>query len=161
MTPAIAIFDIGKTNKKLLLFDSMYKILFEEQVQFPEILDEDGFHTEDLQKLRNWIVSSFEAICTDTRFSITALNFSSYGASFVHLNADKEVLTPLYNYLKPFPENLKNTFEKRVAFTVQTASPILGMLNSGLQLYWLKYQKPQLFSQITHALHLPDRKSVV
>ncbi|MBC8153547.1 MAG: carbohydrate kinase [Bacteroidetes bacterium] len=41
-------------------------------------------------------------------------------------------------------------------FCVETASPDLGMLNSGLQLYWLKHTQPTRFGQIVHSLHLPQ-----
>ena len=39
----VAIFDIGKTNKKLLLFDKENNIIEEQQTVFPEIEDDDGF----------------------------------------------------------------------------------------------------------------------
>ena len=47
--PSIAIFDIGKTNKKLFLFDEDYKIVFEKNECLTEIKDEDGDACEDLQ----------------------------------------------------------------------------------------------------------------
>ena len=36
-TPVILIFDIGKTNKKLLLFDEAYNMVYESIEQFQEI----------------------------------------------------------------------------------------------------------------------------
>jgi hypothetical protein len=39
---------------------------------------------------------------------------------------------------------------------MRTASPWLGNLNSGLQLYALKKKDPQRFSRIRHAVHLPQ-----
>jgi glycerol kinase len=41
--PVIAVFDVGKTNKKLFLFDQDYKIVYEKSARFTEIVDEDGF----------------------------------------------------------------------------------------------------------------------
>ncbi|MEO8174768.1 MAG: FGGY-family carbohydrate kinase, partial [Sediminibacterium sp.] len=40
--------------------------------------------------------------------------------------------------------------------SVATASPVLGNLNSGMQLYRLKYQNPELFASIKYSLHLPQ-----
>src|SRR3954454_22060026 len=100
--PVIAIFDVGKTNKKLFLFDEQYKIVFEQQGNFQEQLDEDGDLCEDLDKLVVWIRDSLQTCLTGTNFNIRAINFCSYGASFVHLDADGKPLTPLYNYLKPY-----------------------------------------------------------
>ncbi|MEI6088792.1 MAG: carbohydrate kinase, partial [Bacteroidota bacterium] len=50
----IAIFDIGKTNKKLLLFDEHYKLVWESSNQFDEISDEDGFPCENIDALTSW-----------------------------------------------------------------------------------------------------------
>ena len=40
--PVIALFDIGKTNKKLFLIDEQYRIVLEKTKQFAETTDEDG-----------------------------------------------------------------------------------------------------------------------
>jgi L-fuculokinase len=79
----------------------------------------------------------------------------------VHLGADGEPVLPLYNYLKPMPEELTEKFYAALAespadFTAATCSPQLGMLNSGLQLYWLKYAKPEEYARVHTSLHLPQ-----
>lgn len=160
MIPCIAIFDIGKTHKKILLFDQRYQIIKEEEVSIAETVDDDGDKGEDLEALTNWIRTTWRALEADQRYDVLAVNFTAYGASLVHLNEAGEAVTPLYNYLKPFPENLEkqfyNTSGDKLTLSAQTASPPLGMLNAGLQLYWLKYRKPELFRQIRHSLHLPQ-----
>ncbi len=159
-TPVIAIFDIGKTNKKVFLFDEDYKLRYEKSRELPEIQDEDGFPCEDIQALTHWVKSTFHEILTLSEFEIRALNVSAHGASFVHLGEDYTPVAPLYNYLKPFPEELKKKFydtyggEGEVART--TASPVLGNLNSGMQLYWLKHDRPETFHRIKYSLHLPE-----
>lgn len=156
----VAIFDVGKTNKKLLLFDADYRVVFEEQTQFEEILDDDGFHGDDLDRLTTWLKTSLETVLRDERFNVRAVNCTAYGASLVYLDAVGQPVTPLYNYLKPFPETLRQQFFADYGpvgeFGAQTASPDLGMLNSGLQLYWLKYEKQEFYQQVEHALHLPQ-----
>lgn len=159
-TPAIAIFDIGKTNKKLFVFDEQYKILLEKNIQFEEINDEDGDACENLEALTQWVKQSISELVEMESISIKALNFSTYGASFVHINKEGKPVAPLYNYLKPFPGKLKekfyNEYGGEVKFSIDTASPVLGNLNSGLQLYYLKEDKPALFKRIHYALHLPQ-----
>jgi len=156
----IAIFDVGKTNKKLFLFNEQYNILHEESVKFDEVQDEDGFACEDLQTLTSWINEKFLQVSSHTDYNVKAINFSAYGASFVHINGAHETITPLYNYLKPYPETLKqqfyNTYGGESLIAKQTASPLLGNLNSGMQLYRLKYEQPRIFSQIKYSLHLPQ-----
>lgn len=163
--PVIAIFDVGKTNKKLLLFNEQYKLVFEESKQFAEIKDEDDFPCEDVIVLTDWIKESFEKVVHDERFEVKGVNFSGYGASFVLLDEQLSVTLPLYNYLRPFPALLKEKFYAdyggQSLVAKQTASPVLGNLNSGMQLYRLKYEKPDAFNKIKYALHLPQYLSFV
>jgi sugar (pentulose or hexulose) kinase len=156
----IAIFDIGKTNKKLLLFDELYKLVWERSTQFDEILDEDGFPCENVEALSSWVHVSIESLLKDNQFSIKAINFSAYGASFVYVDKDGKTIPPLYNYLKPYPTELSKKFyldygsEQKIS--KETASPILGNLNSGMQLYRIKHQFPGKYQNIETALHLPQ-----
>ena len=158
--PVIAIFDIGKTNKKLLLFNEQYDVLHDETIQLPETTDEDGFPCEDIRTLSDWVTTRFFAIRQDPRFEIRAVNYSGYGASFVYLDENRDVIGPLYNYLKPFPPALLQKFYSDYGgedhFSKVTASPVLGNLNSGMQLYRLKYERPEVFERIKYALHLPQ-----
>jgi sugar (pentulose or hexulose) kinase len=91
--------------------------------------------------------------------------FCRYGASLVHLDEGGKPLTPLYNYLKPYPEKLKKQFYEAYGgeslIARQTASPVLGSLNSGMQLYRLKYEQPKVFSRLKYSLHLPQYLSFV
>ncbi len=161
----IAIFDIGKTNKKLVLFDEQYKLVYEESKQFDEVTDEDGFACEDVLALTQWVKDSFDRLVSEKQFDIKAVNFSAYGASFVYLDDDLNVIPPLYNYLKPYSTELQKKFYKdyggESVVARQTASPVLGNLNSGMQLYRLKHEKPGVFKKIKWALHLPQYLSYV
>ena len=111
--PAIAIFDIGRTNKKQVLFDAQYRVLEEKNIQLPETIDEDGFPSEDLQLLATWFKESFAALKQRKDLELKAVNVSAYGASFVHLSPELRPLTPLYNYLKPFPAFLQEEFDRK------------------------------------------------
>ncbi|TDW48006.1 sugar (pentulose or hexulose) kinase [Flavobacterium sp. 270] len=156
----VAIFDIGKTNKKVFLFDENYKIVWEKSVNLDETTDEDGFPCEDIEVLKHWILDRLAEIKNLKDHVLKAINFSTYGASFVYIDEKGKVLAPLYNYLKDYPEDLKNDFylkyKGKEVFAVKTASPVLGSLNSGMQIYRLKEEKPELFDQVKYCLHLPQ-----
>lgn len=161
--PVIAIFDVGKTNKKLFLFDENYKIVFEKSARFIETTDEDGFPCENIESLRLSVFDSLSEIFRLKEFRIKAVNFSTYGASFVYLDEKGIPLCPLYNYLKPYPKDLSDQFYNQYGgeerFSMETASPVLGSLNSGLQLYRLKKEHPDIFDRVKYALHLPQYMS--
>ena len=158
--PVIAVFDVGKTNKKLFLFDENYNIVFERSARFIETEDEDGDACENLESLRLSVFDSLREVFKNPQFEIKAINFATYGASFVYIDKEGKPLAPLYNYLKEFPVALKQQFYAAYGgeevVSRETASPVLGSLNSGMQLYRLKYEKPALFAQIQYALHLPQ-----
>jgi sugar (pentulose or hexulose) kinase len=160
LTPVIAVFDVGKTNKKLFLFDEGYQIVFERSARFNEMTDEDGFPCENLDSLKRSVFEALSEVTTLKQFEVKAINFSAYGASFVYLGEDGQPVAPLYNYLKPYPaeleEQLYNNYGGKRLFSFETCSPTLGSLNSGLQLYRIKYEQPGLFNKITCALHLPQ-----
>lgn len=159
-TPVIVIFDVGKTNKKLLLFDEQYNVVFEATKRIDEICDDEGFPCEDVMALSNWVKTSFDSVIKNEAFDVKAVNFSAYGASFVYVDKDGKVVAPLYNYLKPYPQQLKEDFynryggEKKMAR--EAASPVLDSLNSGMQVYRLRKEKPGLFAKIAFAFHLPQ-----
>ena len=156
----IAVFDIGKTNKKLFLFDEGYRVVGEQSVTLPPAADEDGDECEDLAGLTAWMEESFQRLKARHDVTVSAVNFSAYGASFVHIGDDGRPVAPLYSYLKPYPEALQRQFYGEYGgeaeFSLLTASPVLGSLNSGMQLYRLKQERPALFARIKFSLHLPQ-----
>lgn len=158
--PVVAIFDVGKTNKKLFLFNEQYQIVFERSARFLETVDEDGDHCENLESLRLSVFDSLHEVFRKGEFEIKAINFTSYGASFVYIDKDGRPLTPLYNYLKEYPKKLLESFYAQYGgkdkFALETSSPSLGSLNSGLQVYRLSKLKPAVFKEVKWALHLPQ-----
>ena len=156
----IAIYDIGKTNKKIILFNEDFKIVSEIEEKFAEILDDDGFECDDIEHIEHWVKESLTRLVHSEKYDLKTVNFTTYGATLVYLDENGKRLTPVYNYLKPIdekiPERLYKRFGGRDEFCRRTASPALGMLNSGLQPLWLKSAKPEVFSKIKHILHFPQ-----
>jgi sugar (pentulose or hexulose) kinase len=164
-TPVIAVIDVGRTNKKIFLFDERYSIVYERSAFFDDIKDEDGFPCEDVQGLTQWMMESLRSAMKEKTFNVRAVNFTAYGASLVFVDERGDPLCPLYNYLKPFPEFLSKKFYSDYGgeenLSIETASPVLGSLNSGLQLYRLKHERPSIFEKLKYALHLPQYLSSV
>lgn len=156
----IAIFDVGKTNKKLFLFDEHYRIVYEKTARFLETLDEDGDACENLDSIRLSVFESLNEVLRNGDYELVAINFSTYGASLVYLDENGQPLTPLYNYLKNYPAALEQQFYNRYGgktqMALESSSPASGSLNAGLQLYRIKYQQPAVFEKIKHVLHLPQ-----
>ncbi len=155
-----AIFDIGKTNKKLLLFNENMEIVQEQEEKFDETADDDGFPCDDLDRIEQWIRQRVDELTRSNDFDLKAINFTTYGASVVYLGADGKRIAPLYNYLKKMPEEIPEMVYSHWGgmdeFCRKTASPPSAMLNAGLQIKWIKESKPELFGKIRHVLNFPQ-----
>lgn len=157
----IAVFDIGKTNKKILLFDKNFKVLYQYEQKFPVLADTESFECDDIDLITGWIMMSLSKIIDKGDYEIVAVNFSTYGASLMFLDENGNRLTPVYNYLKTVDESIaRNLFSEyggKDEFCRKTASPALGfLLNSGIQILWLQKEKPEVFNKVKSILHLPQ-----
>ena len=156
----IAIFDIGKTNKKIILFNNDLKLVSETEEKFAEVTDEDGFECDNIDLIEEWIRDSLKEIVLADKYDLEGVNFTTYGATLAYLDSSGKRATPIYNYLKPIndriPERVYKKYGGQDEFCRRTASPALGMLNSGMQALWLKYTKPEVFSGVKHVLHFPQ-----
>jgi len=160
-TPVIAVFDIGKTNKKFLLFNEQLKLEFVTEQFFPTTKDEDGFECDDIELIEKWIVTTLITYLKSKQYEVVGVNFATFGASLAFVDKQGNRLTPIYNYLKEIPATVQNSlFEKyggEKEFCRKTASPALGLLlNSGTQIEWLKQEKSEIFNRAAHILHFPQ-----
>ena len=159
------VFDVGKTNQKYFVFDADFKILAREKVSLSKIEDEDGYSAENIYEIVFWMKESFESLIASDTFIIQKVNFSAFGATLIHLDEKGEVVAPVYDYHKPVEANTFEPFYRdygpESVFASHTGSKNLDLLNSGKQLYWLKYKRPAIFQKIRYSLHLPQYLSYV
>jgi sugar (pentulose or hexulose) kinase len=165
MKETIAIFDIGKTNKKVLLFDKDLNMVYQKEQKFPEIKDEDNFLCDDIHLIDQWIKNTLAELSANPEYNIKAVNFSTYGATLMFIDENGNPLTPLYNYLKPMPAAITDDLYAKhggvAEFSRKTASPAMGFLNSGLQILWLKKTRPEVYEKVKHILHFPQYCSYI
>ena len=159
MQKVIAVFDVGKTNKKILLFNKDFEVVYTNSIRFEEIVDDDNYPCDDIQLIEAWIKKEVKTIQEKNEFTIKALNFSTHGATLVYLDKDGNRVAPFYNYLKPLDFDFIPFYQANGGveeFSRKTASPAYGMLNVGLQMYWLKNSKPHFWSKVDSILHYPQ-----
>lgn len=160
-TPIYAVFDVSHAGMKLTLFDEARQFLDQHEEVCLTDVDDDGFPCESLEHITQWVLEHWYSLRHHPEYHVRGVNFVAYGSSLVHLGADDRPVLPLYSYLKPLPEEYTRQFfatldQTPEAFALATRSPYLGIMNSGMQLYWLKYAKPALYAQIQTSLHLPQ-----
>ncbi|PZP41685.1 MAG: carbohydrate kinase, partial [Pseudopedobacter saltans] len=102
----VAILDVGKTNKKLFLFDKQYQIVYQQKLTFAQKIDEDGYECEDLSAIEEFLFKTLRELIDSGKYDIRAINFSTYGASLVHIGVAGRPVVDMFNYLKPYPDGL-------------------------------------------------------
>ena len=62
MRKVIAIFDIGKTNKKILLYNKHLEVVYSSSINFKEVVDDDNFPCDDIESIEKWIKEEIKTI---------------------------------------------------------------------------------------------------
>ena len=75
MTKVIAVFDIGKTNKKIFLFDKDFKVVYNHSTRFNEIKDDDDYPCDNIEAIENWIQNTTKTIQQEGVYDIKASIF--------------------------------------------------------------------------------------
>ncbi len=156
----IAVFEIGKFSKKLLMFNHGLILIEEYEEKFPMIKDEDGFECDDIEMIEKWVKKSVSNLIHSSIWDLIAVNFTTYGPAVVFLDSHGKPLNQLYNQSKPIdisiPGLLYERYGGKEEFCLQTGSPAMGMNNSGIQILWFKHTNPEQFSRTRNILHLPQ-----
>lgn len=158
--PCCIIFEIGRYRKKVVVFDQEFVCIGEVGSPVEEIADEDGIRTIDLLALQHWVMDTFAEWNNKEDIEIKGVNFTTFSGALVHINEQGKPITPVYSFLKRYPRETENAFMEQfgplTALCEKVASPFQGMMNTGLQLYWLKKNKAESFKKVKYSLHLPN-----
>jgi len=158
--PAILVFDIGKTNRKCLVFDRAYNVLLAETFDINDAKDEQGKPVLDLGALTTAMRGLLHKYLDEPALDLKAFNITTYGATIVNTDADDRPVHLPWDYLRAYDDSVLSRFDMHYGDNGQvyakTASPRLGNLNTGMQLYLLKHQQPAVFDSIHHSTWLPQ-----
>ncbi|TVR31994.1 MAG: hypothetical protein EA404_08705 [Spirochaetaceae bacterium] len=151
------VLDIGKTNKKIVLFHGREPVHIEKQ-EFPET-EHDGIRSEPLEELARWFFGLLPWLAR--RHRVDSIAVSCHGGAFAAVNPEGELVAPVLSYLNQPDESVIRDFEAlagdpqelyRTTCTPRMDRSInmaLGFMNA-CALY------PQLRHQANAVLSLPD-----
>jgi sugar (pentulose or hexulose) kinase len=158
--PVILVFDVGKTNRKCLVFDSSYNVLSSETFDIPDAEDEEGQPVLALDVLTAAMRGILERHLEDPAIDLRAFNITTYGATIVNSDAEGRPVHLPWDYLRESDDSLLSRFDEQYGDNGQvyakTASPRLGNLNTGIQLYQLKQSKQAIFERLRQSTWLPQ-----
>jgi sugar (pentulose or hexulose) kinase len=158
MEYAIAVIDIGMTNKKIAVYDEGLRQIDARYRNFPPRMV-DGLETHDLEAMEEWFLEELGRIARE--YPVKALAISTHGATFVCVGRDGKPSAPCVYYThengEDFHQRFYRQFGEPEALQERTGTPALkGMINAAKGIFFLKENYPQGFAQTASLLLYPQ-----
>ena len=154
----IAVFDVGKTNKKLLIYDRNFSLLDSTYAQFEEFQTSCELH-ERIQETGQWLIEALAHM--NARYPIGAVSVSAHGGAFVCLDGEGEIAMPVLSYNSDPGEDFHSRFareygdpEQLQRVTCSPSMPGLGNMAKGIAYAMQAY--PGEFGRTRSILPLPQ-----
>jgi len=151
---ALAVFDLGKTNAKLLGFgDRSGNLLFDERTAQRSI-QADGLRVLDHQPLHDWLIATLARLSEQHR--LAGLMVSTHGCTFA-LTAGDALAAPILDYEQPVPPEIDRQFQAEAPAFAESFTPNLpGGLNVARHIYLRERLSPEMFKQADAILNYPQ-----
>jgi len=149
----VAVLDVGKTNKKVALYDRAFSVLGEQRTTI-QPLDNNGLEVEDTATLLKWFRSALGHLAREAEVRNIAI--TTHGATFAMLDADGRLAHPVISYTAErgaeVQEDFYAAYGDRETLHARTCTPDVGFANVGKQMYFVKTRLPEVWSRVRHAL---------
>jgi sugar (pentulose or hexulose) kinase len=169
MEYAIAVIDIGMTNKKVAVYDSGLRQLEARYRSFPPLMarGESGgaeFEAHDLDAMEAWFAEELRGLAA--KYPIKALAVSTHGATFVCVGKDGKAALPcVYYTYEPasaggaadFHERFYARFGTAQELQARTGTPAFkAMINPAKGIFFAQEQFPEGFKKVAAILPYPQ-----
>jgi sugar (pentulose or hexulose) kinase len=154
----IAVFDVGKTNKKLIIYDTSLTPVETAYTQIDEIVT-DGIHFENIDEIVSWLKRTLADFARTYR--ISAVSVATHGATALCLDGQGDLAVPPVAYTteadESFREEFFATFGDPVTLQKETCTAEIGsMVNIAKLLFFMKKTYPAQFEKIQTVLSYPQ-----
>ncbi|TVR32593.1 MAG: carbohydrate kinase [Spirochaetaceae bacterium] len=158
MEYAIAVFDVGKTNKKLLIYDNQLKLIDTVSQRFPAV-QQNGVSAEPVVEIERWLLQNLKQFAA--QYPIRVISVSTHGAAFVCVDPDGNPTVPALDYTHDpgddFHDTFFQAFGSRIELQQQTATAELKpLINPGKAIYYLQQKFPDDFARTASVLFFPE-----
>ncbi len=149
----IAVFDVGKTNVKLMAVTADGRLL--ETLSTPNpVFPAPPYAHHDLGQLETWLVDNLRDL--GRRHAIEAIVTTGHGSGGV-LVGDDGPLMPMIDYEQAPPPGLDAEYKRIVGSFRERGSPfMIGTAHLARQMLWLERDWPEVFAQARAYLAHPQ-----
>jgi sugar (pentulose or hexulose) kinase len=150
---AVAVFDLGKTNSKLIVFGGDGATLDERRTR-PVWREERGLRVLDDETLFGWMWTSLGEAAE--RHGVRHVVVSGHGCTFALVAGDR-LVHPILDYEQEPPAAVAARIEPLLPPFAETLSPRLPLgLNVGRHMLWLRERAPEAFEAADAVLLYPQ-----
>ncbi|MCX7028469.1 MAG: FGGY family carbohydrate kinase [Spirochaetes bacterium] len=158
MGKAVAVIDIGMTNKKVAVYDEDLKLLAIVKRVFEPLMVE-GLETHDLAGMETWFLDSLAGL--SNKYDIGALVLCTHGATFVCADAEGVPVLPCVYYTHEpgheFQERFYTLAGSPVELQAATGTPnFSALINPAKGLLFAKERWPEAFAAAKLVLPYPQ-----
>ncbi|AQQ09399.1 L-fuculokinase [Sedimentisphaera cyanobacteriorum] len=158
MQEAIAVLDVGKTNKKIVLFDQRLNTLSIIKKAFPAV-ERNGLFIETPDRVLSWFLDNLKHFSQEYR--IRAISVAAHGAEAVFVDENGELTVPPLSYTNSSPasivEDFYRKFGSRKQLYISTATPEVGdMVNLAKLIHFAQHKFPEQFRNTARILPYPQ-----
>ncbi len=161
MNYAIAVLDIGKTNKKVVVYDDAMNTLAVKKRKIDTIpLDtSDNLEIEDVDTVVSWFLEQLKVLGRE--YPIKVISVTTHGATVVCVGTDGKPCIPPVAYTNEVPEGVHERFWAAMGDSdeiqaVTATAEIKPVINMGKLLWYQKERWPEEFSKIDKVLFYPQ-----
>lgn len=153
-----AVIDVGKTNKKILIYDQNLRVVDSAYESFDEF-EQDGIILEDLENMTVWIKDRLRLF--GGSYLIKALSVTTHGAFAIGLDKNGRLAMPPVAYTNQagdeFREDFFNTFGDPVELKKETGTAEIGsMVNIAKLVYFWQKTWPEKWPDLHTILYMPQ-----
>ncbi len=155
----IAVLDIGKTNKKLILYDQDLNLVAGDSVVIEEY-EKNNIRHDNLAEIEKWIFRSLRKFAREYP-DLKSISITTHGATFVCLGENGKPCVPEISYTTEPGDEFHNEFYRefgdRKILQQKTATPDFNLLiNPGKGIWFVSRHYPQKFRNTRHILNYPQ-----
>jgi sugar (pentulose or hexulose) kinase len=151
----IAVFDIGKTNAKVVILDATTGAEIAALKTGNAVLVDGLYPHYDIEALWHFALQALAGFAVTPGFD--AVSITTHGACAVLLDQHGDLALPVLDYEHPYDEAIRAGYDRLRPSFAETFSPRLSVgLNLGAQLHFLKTAFPDDFARVATILTYPQ-----
>ncbi|MGL1890718.1 MAG: FGGY family carbohydrate kinase [Spirochaetaceae bacterium] len=158
MEYVIAVLDIGKTNKKIVIYDDKLRQIDSIYSSIPTV-NHGELDVENVKEIERWFYENLKVF--SKKYNIKSISISTHGATCVCIDNKGDLAVPVVAYTNEVTEKFHNEFNNLVgtADTLQEetgTAQVKPLINLAKLIYFIQKRYPEDYKKTENILMYPS-----